>query len=100
MVIPYIAATLVAALLLYVLRCRRQIWYGACEIVVAVVVIYLAFNPPHNFMMTNQGYSYVGERLEKFYGILAGIYIFVRGMDNICNGLPVTARARWDRVFF
>ncbi len=41
MVIVYIVVTIVVATLFYMLRCRRQLWYGECEIIAAVVVIYL-----------------------------------------------------------
>jgi hypothetical protein len=44
------------------------------------------------------GYSVVGEQLQHFYGILAGLYLFVRGMDNIRDGLPVPWRTTWDRI--
>jgi hypothetical protein len=42
----YVALAVGAGLLLYVLRCRAQLWYGATEIVVAIVVLYLAIEPP------------------------------------------------------
>jgi hypothetical protein len=56
MVIVYIAVTILVALFFYVLRCRRQLWYGACEIIVAFVVIYLAFKPPYTVLVTEEGY--------------------------------------------
>jgi hypothetical protein len=74
--------------------------YGACEIIVAFVVIYLAFKPPYTVLVTEEGYSPIGIEVQHYYGILASIYIFVRGMDNIRAGLPITRRPRWDKIFF
>jgi hypothetical protein len=37
--------TIAAGLFFYWLRCKAQFWYGLCEIVVAVIVIYLTFVP-------------------------------------------------------
>lgn len=100
MIMVYIAVTIVVALFFYMLRCRRQLWYGVCEIIVAFVVIYLAFKPPYTALALAQGYSPIGIQVQHYYGLLAGIYIFVRGMDNIRAGLPVTCRTRWDNIFF
>jgi hypothetical protein len=98
MIVLCIGITIVVGLLLYTLRCRAQFWYGVCEIVVAVVVIYLVLRPAYDFPIFG-GYSPFGMELQKSYGILAGLYIFVRGMDNIRNGMPFSWRASWDRVF-
>jgi|SRR5208282_1450004 len=100
MIIVYIAVTIVVALSFYMLRCRRQLWYGVCEIIVAFLVIYLSFKPPYTTLALNQGYSPIGIQVQHYYGTLACIYIFVRGMDNIRTGLPVTRRTCWDDIFF
>jgi hypothetical protein len=37
--------------------------------------------------------------LPRGIGIFSGIYIIVRGLDNIDKGLPLKFRKRWDRCF-
>lgn len=95
----YIILSIVGAVLLYRLRRQKQFWYGAFEILVAFVVIYLAIKPPIMALTLDQGYSYLGYQLQQIYAVLAGVYIFVRGMDNIGNDLPDTWKARWNKVF-
>jgi hypothetical protein len=95
----YIVLMVIFGLFLYVIRCRLQMWYGFLEIIVALVVIYLAFNSPIDYLETGIGYSPTGVLLQHFYGVLAGLYIFVRGMDNIRSGLSAHLRTQWDAVF-
>ena len=35
----------------------------------------------------------------KLIGVMAGIYIIVRGLDNVDRGLPLSWRPHWDRAF-
>jgi hypothetical protein len=93
-----IIVTIAIALGFYVLRCRRQLVYGVFEIIVAFAVVYLAYKPPYTFIIAGPA-SPFGEQLQHYYGIIGGVYLFVRGMDNIGTGLPSGGRARWDRVF-
>jgi hypothetical protein len=82
----YIALTIAAAIFFYWLRCRWLGWYGVSEIVVALLLIYLAFFPHTNYMLVKN--SGVWDRLlTEPVKIFAGIYAFVRGCDNIVTGL-------------
>jgi hypothetical protein len=86
-------------IVMYLIRCRAQLVYGIVEVVAALVVVYLAFRPPYSVLVIEQGYSPWGVQLQHYYGLLAGVYIFVRGMDNIGSALPRQLRVRWDRLF-
>jgi hypothetical protein len=35
-----------------------------------------------------------------FFGILAALYVIVRGLDNVYQALQGTAKASWERLFF
>ena len=94
----YVSSTIVGAVLFYWLRCRYPLIYGFIEIIVALVVIYITFLPPDTYMAL-EGSSAYGQFLRKAAGVIGGIYIFVRGMDNVSRGLPSRWRKTWNRVF-
>jgi hypothetical protein len=97
--------TIAVGLAAYWFRCWRQFYYGVVEIVVALVVIIFTFYPQTYIVLTT---DYVpplwGSTLRKIIGASAGIYIMVRGLDNMDRGpwpnwLPPKFRHRWDQVF-
>jgi len=47
-----------------------------------------------------QEFSWQGWFLSKGVGALAGIYVMVRGLDNIEKGLPPKMRAKWVSTFY
>ena len=76
------------ALFFYRLRRQFPFLYGAAEIVVAVLSIAVAIS------------QLIEEAsLAPLLLVLGGIYIFVRGMDNLDKGLPARMRHRWDIIF-
>lgn len=78
---------IVLALGFYWLRVHQPFAYGVIELVVAAVVILASGNaPPDNL-------------LAKGLGFLGGVYVFVRGLDNMSKRLPASWRARWARYF-
>jgi hypothetical protein len=89
-----------AALSFYRLRCRHRFVYGACEVIASMLWVFLLLFP-RSTMSTDVGHMpFFVPPLYKAYGFLAGIYIFVRGMDNMHCGLTSeTGRKRWDRLF-
>jgi hypothetical protein len=97
--VVWILMTIIAAFALYALRCRARFWFGICEIVTSVFVMYITFVPQKLFFLMNEGASVLGNYLVMGIGITTGIYIFVRGMDNLDNDLPAGWRGPWDRVF-
>jgi hypothetical protein len=90
--------TIVAGVIFYWLRCRLRFWYGLCEIVVAFIIIYLTFVPAYTVVVLAD-MSPSRLLLSKGVGILGGIYLLVRGMDNMDEDLPPMLRRVWDRVF-
>src|SRR3974377_761570 len=91
--------TIGVGLFFYVLRCRRILYYGVIELIVAVVIIFLTFHPPFVTLIADE-YSWSGLLLSKGVGVLAGVYFMVRALDNIEKGLPSQRRVAWQRVFY
>lgn len=100
MAVIWIFVTVVFGLSFYVLRCRCQLFYGLVELVVALAVIVLTFYPQTNFLALVEGPPLWGWLLSKGVGASAGIYVMVRGLDNIHKGLPSKWRGKWERVFY
>lgn len=74
----------------YRLRCRRLLIYGLIEILVAGVAIWLAIGSTTELLLL------------KSLGIIGGVYILVRGIDNVdkCIGKEYPAiRSALDRMF-
>jgi hypothetical protein len=97
----YLFVTIGFAIFLYWLRQQHRLWYGVSEILVALLIIALVFVPPRgwDFMRTASPASFWFLPLTKTVGIFAGVYAFVRGLDNIDAGLPSsTWRERWEWV--
>jgi hypothetical protein len=94
-----IFVTIAFGLFFYLLRCRWQLFYGLVELVVALAVIFLTFYPQTNYFEFSQGPTLVGRLLSRSVGASAGIYVMVRGLDNIGKGLPLTWRCKWERIF-
>jgi hypothetical protein len=95
----YMVLTIGAGVFFYWMRCRRPLWYGLCEIAVSIGVIYLTFYPGTTYLVMEEQPPLVGSTLEWIVGVLAGIYILVRGLDNLERGLPRAYQSIWNRVF-
>jgi hypothetical protein len=82
---------------LYLLRCRSLLAFGLLEVVVSAVVIYLAYYPPVVGLAASIGWwSWLSEPVS----IVLGLYLMVRGFDNIEKGLPPSSRAKWRGWFY
>ena len=99
LIVVYIILTLLIAVFFYWLRCRHRFGFGCVEIVVAVVVITFTFVPQTDYLLLNGPSSILAHLLSEAAGLSAGVYIFVRGMDNIAQDLPVSWRLRWHLFF-
>jgi hypothetical protein len=93
-----IVITIVLGIAFYIMRCRWQLIYGIIEILVSLVVIFLTFYPPTTYLVVAE-FSWQGWFLSKSVGVLAGIYVMVRGLDNIEKGLSPARKAKWMRAF-
>jgi hypothetical protein len=86
-------------LFFYWLRSRCRLAYGAIELVAALAVIILTFSPQsHATLLLVQEPPLWGWFLSQSAGTLAGIYVMVRGLDNIHQGLGPRSRAKWERA--
>jgi hypothetical protein len=83
----FIIPAIFIGIIFFRLRSKHPLLYGLIEIIVSVVTIW--------FSIVAQSDSF----LSKSIGILGGIYIMVRGLTNIDDGLPSTLRPIWDRWF-
>jgi hypothetical protein len=83
----FILPSVISGIVLYRVRGRQPFLYGSVEICVALLAIFVSIATRSS------------APLNKILGILGGIYILVRGMDNVDKGLPLTWRKSWDRWF-
>jgi hypothetical protein len=94
---------IIGCFVLYRLRCRKPFWYGVIEVVVAVVTIILTIWPVSvsaaTLIIGSRNIFGIAVELPTFLGILGGVYIFVRGMDNMSKELPGWMRKWWHLLF-
>jgi hypothetical protein len=83
----FIAPTLAVGILLYRFRSQQPFAYGMIEFGVAIIAAFVSISAPGNAV------------LPKLLGIMGGIYIMIRGLDNMEKGLPERWRPRWDALF-
>jgi hypothetical protein len=95
-----VLGTVVFGTILYALRCRHLFWYGVIEIVTSLVVIYVAWVPQKSTVLLNSGTSQLAPDLLTGIGVVTGMYILIRGLDNVFRDLPVRWRPSWKRVFY
>ncbi|MGD9617913.1 MAG: hypothetical protein AB7H90_21250 [Alphaproteobacteria bacterium] len=84
----YFVLTIAIAIFFYWLRVNRRALYGVCEIVIAIVIIYQLTIPDQPTILLWDGPDPANFFLaSKIVGFFAGVYAFVRGMDNLVTGL-------------
>ena len=88
----------IVGVIFYWLRSRHRFYYGIVEVVAAMLVTFLTFYPQTNYLLIN-GPTFPGSMRRETAGFFAGVYIFVRGMDNIAQALPSGLQPLWDRFF-
>jgi hypothetical protein len=69
----------------FVLRCRQPIIYGILELTVAVLSIFYSTTPA---VVSGTG---------RLFALLGGVYIFVRGLDNIDKRMK--SNKTWQSFF-
>ncbi len=94
-------AAVAAGFVFYRFRCRKPFWYGCAEALVGIAVIYIVLYPVEtNYLLLEAGEPGASEVwLSKATGILAGIYVLVRGLDNMSRELPPRWVPSWKRLF-
>ena len=83
----FVLAAVTIGFLLYALRRRRPFLYGSLEITVAFVSMIISIRASNI------------DDLTRALGIMGGVYIMVRGLDNLDRGLPMRWRGIWDILF-
>src|SRR5579871_2210858 len=97
MVIFYIILCIAAAALLFELRRRRPFVYGVFEFVVGLIGLTLTFYPQTTYLLTEEA-SASGLILSRGIAIVGGIYLLVRGIDNMERDLPRRWRSHWESL--
>jgi hypothetical protein len=99
----WVLALAVIGAYLYFLRCRYRLAYGIIEIVAAlgIVTVSLITTVSVNVRPTTDYVLWWASSFSPWLQLAAAIYILVRGLDNIGEGLKVYPRASriWRRVF-
>jgi hypothetical protein len=88
--------SLAVAILLYGLRNRYRLLYGMFEIIVGIGGIHIILRP-----LVAGDSTIINSKTEelKWAAVIGGIYIIIRGMDNVYQGLSLQWRERWNCVF-
>jgi hypothetical protein len=89
----------IAGLVFCLMRSRWPLAYGFVELAVAFGIIYFTYDP-QNYDLLYQEPPWWASKLSKSLGFIAGVYVIVRGLDNIERGLWPSARNMWRRVFY
>jgi hypothetical protein len=84
----YLTLAVIAAVFFYWLRARYRILYGLSEIAVSILILVLIFIPPtkDSALLISSGSPWF-PTLTNAVSLFAGIYAFVRGLDNIVSTL-------------
>jgi hypothetical protein len=88
----------VVAVGFYRIRCWSRLLYGAMEGVAGIGVIILGEFPPNAITASASTWT-LGSRAAHMLALMGGVYIVVRGLDNIDQGLPKRWRPAWGRIF-
>jgi hypothetical protein len=91
------AIAILVGVFLYWCRCRHRVLYGAAEILVALLLLYLFFFPEAQGVVGRNSWigslgSVWGFYLSRTVTLFGGLYALVRGLDNI------DALEKWNRV--
>jgi hypothetical protein len=84
------AISLAAGVFVFRIRCRRPFYYGLTEIVFGMAVFVFSVFPSSTTLVSDE-ISPIGMMISKYLTLAAGLYIVVRGLDNI-------DRSEWPEV--
>jgi hypothetical protein len=89
---PFSALTFIAlGFALYGLRSKSPFIYGISEVFVGITAIWLSVRPP-----TISPLSDIGNGVWQLVTILGGVYIIVRGLDNMDKKVPTRLQRYWS----
>jgi hypothetical protein len=81
--------------ILFLFRTRLPFAYGLAEVAASWTIISLAIAKPADSFDPNSGLPLLG----KVASILAGLYITVRGLDNMDKQVPTLYKEAWRSLF-
>jgi hypothetical protein len=93
--------TIIAGVILFWVRSHLRFWYGVGELVagmLVVIFVYVPHQPPY-LALGGDDLPFWAPWAWTAVGTLAGLYVFVRGMDNIGQDLPARWRPVWRWLF-
>jgi len=85
------------AIVFYRVRCWSRSLYGAMEVAAGIGVIIIGEFPPTAIASASSWA--LGSRAAHVLALMGGVYIMVRGIDNIDQGRPGRWRPAWRRIF-
>jgi hypothetical protein len=68
-------------LFVYRLRGIHPFWYGCVEIAVGLIVLIFTFVPTTHYLASDSQ-TFFERGVTKLIGVMAGVYIIIRGLDN------------------
>lgn len=77
---------LVSSAVIYRMRCRRRLTYGSIELIVGLIQTFLAASAAFNFFLNPSPPNTSDEFSKAMLQVIAGMYIVVRGLDNMEQG--------------
>jgi hypothetical protein len=98
MAVIYLILLILLAAMLYWLRRNYRLAYAFIEIAAGIGTLIVSIYPPYILIAACE-ISAIGARFSSSLTIMAGLYIIVRGMDNLDQALPAKWRRIWDRIF-
>lgn len=97
----WVGALLVIGVYLYFLRCRHRLAYGVVEVIAAIGIVTVTLvNTLTSFSrpIPNEALWWASS-FGPWLQLAAAVYILVRGLDNVGQGLRGPGAERWKRVF-
>lgn len=93
---------LIAGVFIYWFRCRQQFYYGLTEVVFGIAVFVISAFPASTTLITEET-SPTEMMISKYLTLAAGLYVVVRGFDNIDKAkwpeVLKPQRSLWDQLF-
>jgi hypothetical protein len=97
--IDYVILMILVGLFFYWLRGTLPVAYGLCEIAAGIAVIVITFNYPPMPSILLRYRTEFEQSLPTTMSLLGGVYVMVRGLDNVQRGLNPTWKRRWRIIF-
>ncbi|MGI4787355.1 MAG: hypothetical protein ACRYFS_00750 [Janthinobacterium lividum] len=82
--------------ILYSLRSKARLWYGLLEVVSALFIGWFTLTRSIHFRHIKfSQFAESPNSLATMLGLVSSVYIVVRGLDNVAEGIKRNKEARW-----